>query len=64
MLPKAIAKCQKDLIKNSASQSTLNGHLCKCPKTEHVTPYSDQLFWEVATEWLILTDQVCTIIVE
>ena len=62
MLPKAIAKCQSDIIeKSTLSQSILNGHLRECLTTEHVMPYSDQLFWEVVTEWLIFTDQVCQI---
>ena len=60
MLPKAIAKRRSDMIeKSSLNQSVLDGHLCERPTTERVMPYSDQLFREVATEWLILTDQVC-----
>ena len=53
-------KCPSDMIKKSSlNQSVLNGHLHERPTTERVMPYSDQLFREVATEWLILTDQVC-----
>ena len=60
MLPKAIAKRRSDMIKKSSlNQSVLDGHLRERPTTEWVMPYSDQLFREVATEWLILTDQVC-----
>ena len=60
VLPKAIAKCRSDMIKKSSlNQSVLDGHLRERPKTERVTLYSDQLFREVVTEWLILTDQVC-----
>ena len=65
MLPKAIAKRRSDIIEKSAlSQSILDGHLRERPTTEHVTPYSDQLFREAATEWLVLTDQVCQIITD
>ena len=62
MLLKAIAKPERrsDMIKKSSlNQSVLDGHLHERPKTERVTLYSDQLFREVVTEWLILTDQVC-----
>jgi hypothetical protein len=60
MLPKAIAKRRSDIIaKSESSQTVLDGHLRERPTTERVTPYSDQLFREVATEWLISTDQVC-----
>ena len=63
MLPKAIAKRRSDTIEKSASsQSVLDGHLRERTTTKRVMPYSDQLFREVATEWLILTDQVCRII--
>ncbi|KAG2034601.1 hypothetical protein BDR03DRAFT_869651, partial [Suillus americanus] len=60
MLPKAVAKHQSDAIqKASASQTGLNNHLHeKPPKAERVLPYTDQLFCEAATEWLISTDQV------
>jgi hypothetical protein len=27
--------------------------------SERVIPYSEQLFWKAAIEWLIATDQVC-----
>ena len=65
MLPKAIVKCQSDIIEKSAlSQSILDGHLQERPTTEHVMPYSDQLFQEVVTEWLILTDEVCQIMAD
>ena len=49
---------RSQIIQKSESQSTLDGHLCERPTTERVIPYSDQLFREVATEWIIFTDQV------
>ncbi|KAG2034729.1 hypothetical protein BDR03DRAFT_869521, partial [Suillus americanus] len=59
MLPKAVAKRQSDAIqKAGASQTGLDNHLHDLPpKAEHVLPYTDQLFREAATEWLISTDQ-------
>ncbi|KAG2085832.1 uncharacterized protein F5147DRAFT_588766, partial [Suillus discolor] len=50
MLPKAVAKA-------STSQTGLDDHLHECPKAECILPYSDKLFQEAATEWLIATDQ-------
>lgn len=59
MLPKAVAKRRSNTIhKAGTSQTGLDEHLRERPKTEHVMPYSDQLFREAATEWLISTDQV------
>lgn len=59
MLPKAVAKRRSNTIhKAGTSQTGLDKHLRERPKTEHVLPYSDQLFREAATEWLISTDQV------
>jgi hypothetical protein len=64
MLPKAVTKRRSDVIqKASASQTGLDVHLRKRPpRTERVLLYTDQLFREAATEWLISTDQVCTIV--
>jgi hypothetical protein len=61
MLPKAVAKRRSDAVqKASASQTGLGDHLRKRPpKAQHVLLYTDQLFHEAATEWLISTDQVC-----
>ncbi|KAG1787686.1 uncharacterized protein HD556DRAFT_1246539, partial [Suillus plorans] len=58
MLPKAVAKRRSDAIqKASASQTGLDNHLREPPKADRVLPYTDQLFCEAATEWLISTDQ-------
>ncbi|KAG1858323.1 hypothetical protein C8R48DRAFT_606644, partial [Suillus tomentosus] len=58
MLPKAIAKHCDTVLKASASQTGLDDHMHKrLPKVEHVLLYTDQLFCEAATEWLISTDQ-------
>jgi len=29
------------------------------PAKKCVVPYSNVLFWQVAIEWLVLTDQIC-----
>ncbi|KIK37669.1 hypothetical protein CY34DRAFT_62090, partial [Suillus luteus UH-Slu-Lm8-n1] len=58
MLPKAVAKCRNDMLKASASQTGLNNHLHECPKAEHILPYSNMLFQEAVTKWLIATDQL------
>jgi hypothetical protein len=59
MLPKAIAKHHDTILKPSASQTGLNDHMREQPqKVEHVLLYTDQLFCEATTEWLISTDQV------
>ncbi|KAJ8590175.1 hypothetical protein M405DRAFT_688963, partial [Rhizopogon salebrosus TDB-379] len=56
MLPKAVAKRRSDAVqKASASQTGLGDHLRERPP--NVLPYTDQLFREAATEWLISTDQ-------
>ena len=39
----------------SETQSSLDPHL---HEREKIIPYSDKLFREAATEWLIATDQV------
>lgn len=46
------------MLKASASQTGLNNHLHECPKAEHILPYSNKLFQEAVTKWLIATDQV------
>jgi hypothetical protein len=58
MLPKAVAKHRNNMLKASASQTGLDNHLHEHPKAKHILPYSDKLFREAATEWLIATDQV------
>ncbi|KAG2098456.1 uncharacterized protein F5147DRAFT_557572, partial [Suillus discolor] len=57
MLLKAVAKRRNDTLKASASQTGLDNHLHERPKAERILPYSDKLFREAATEWLIATDQ-------
>ena len=41
------------------AQTSLDSHLEEIPAKKHIIPYSDALFWQVAVEWLISTDQVC-----
>jgi hypothetical protein len=60
MLPKAVAKHRDTVLKASTSQTGLDDHMREQPpKAEHILLYTDQLFCEGATEWLISTDQVC-----
>ncbi|KAG1814598.1 uncharacterized protein BJ212DRAFT_1481801 [Suillus subaureus] len=56
MLPKAVVKHQSDAIQDaSPSKTGLDSHLYEQPlKAEHVLPYTDQVLYEAATEWLIL----------
>lgn len=56
-LPKDV-KAQKEAANaatRSEEQSSLDPHL---REKERVIPYSDKVFREAATEWLIATDQV------
>jgi hypothetical protein len=46
------------VLKASTSQTGLDGHLREQVMSERVLQYSDPLFQEAATEWLISTDQV------
>ena len=54
-LPGDVKKCKAD-----AKQATwtLDRDLTEKKMSEQVTPYSNKLFWQVAIEWLISTDQV------
>ena len=56
-LPKDV-KAQKEAANaatKSDTQSSLDPHLCE---REKIIPYSDKLFQEATTGWLIATDQV------
>ena len=44
------------------NQSSLDKHLAEKPQPERVTPYLDASFRDAAIEWLIATDQVCSMI--
>ncbi|KAG2122803.1 hypothetical protein BD769DRAFT_1360184, partial [Suillus cothurnatus] len=58
MLPKAVAKHCDTILKASVSQTGLDNYMHKWPpKAECVLLYTDQLFHEATTEWLISTDQ-------
>jgi len=39
-------------------QTCLDSHLKELPLKEKVLPYTDELFSNVAIEWLVTTDQV------
>lgn len=43
---------------SSATQSQVDGHFQVLKPDEKPLPYSDELFHEAATQWLIETDQV------
>ena len=56
-LPKTV-KARTEAAKKDAKQTQLDPHLQeRVPKTR-VVPYSDDLFRQVAIEWLVATDQV------
>jgi hypothetical protein len=59
MLPKD-TKHRRQLAKADTQQS-LDSHLEEMPKRESVVPYTDNLFRDVAIEWLVSTDQVSDI---
>ena len=56
MLPKD-AKSRRHAA-TMETQRRLDPHLKEMPKKEIVIPYTDELFCEVAIEWLVSTDQV------
>jgi hypothetical protein len=58
MLPKAVARRKTVALEGASAltQSGLDGHL-RPVKAEPIVPFSNELFQEAATEWLISTDQ-------
>lgn len=54
-------KARKAAATPLAQQSSLNQHLVEKSQPERVVPYSDTIFRDAATEWLIATDQVHSI---
>ena len=55
MLPKDAKNCRDTAA--AEAQTQLDPHLKEKPVKERVIPYSDDRFWAVAFEWLVLTDQ-------
>jgi len=56
MLPKDARRCRDTASANE--QTRLDSHLKELPLKEKVLPYMDELFSNVAIEWLVSTDQV------
>jgi hypothetical protein len=45
-------------LKAEQSQRTIDGHLVEKKMADKTVAYSDKVFWQVAIEWLVATDQV------
>ena len=57
MLPSDSKACRAALAK-SLSQTLVDDHYAVQQPRDKLIPYSDELFKEVAIQWLIATDQV------
>jgi len=57
MLPED-SKARRDAAAEKLKQSQVDDHFTVIPEEEKPTPYTDELFKEVAIQWLIETDQV------
>ena len=57
MLPEDLKACC-DAVAEKLKQLQVNDHFTVIPEEEKPTPYTDEVFKEVAIQWLIETNQV------
>jgi hypothetical protein len=50
--------------KTTQAQQTIDAHMTERKFSEHIVPYLDQLFRKAVIEWLIVTDQVCLLVLQ
>jgi hypothetical protein len=55
------AKARKADLQQKLQQTQVNDHFDKAKPEDKPEPYSDELYKEAMIQWLVETDQVCTI---
>jgi hypothetical protein len=61
MIPEDAKARREEAIANAKEQTQVDDHFHHVKPEDKPVPYSDENFKEAAIQWLVETDQVCTV---